>query len=129
MKTQKQVSRKLAVGDSVQLYYTYDNEGGEEWTEMYDAVVSKVNLKTFKAVCEGEETDLISNPLASRKSKTSPRKFNFTPTPSPPACALALCEVPLASASTRDAAAQVPCGAYRQPPGHQHLWPYAGRRA
>ena len=31
----------------------------EEWTEMYDAVVIKVNLKTFKAECEGEETDLI----------------------------------------------------------------------
>ena len=47
------------MGDRVQLYYTYDNEDGEEWTEMYDAVVIKVNLKTFKAECEGEETDLI----------------------------------------------------------------------
>ncbi len=55
----RKVSRKLTVGDSVQLYYTYDNEEGDEWTEMYDAVVSKVNLKTFKAVCQGEETDLI----------------------------------------------------------------------
>ena len=27
---------------------------------MYDAVVTKVNLKTFKAECEGEETDLIA---------------------------------------------------------------------
>ncbi len=26
---------------------------------MHDATVSKVNTKTFKAVCEGEETDLI----------------------------------------------------------------------
>ena len=26
---------------------------------MHDAVVSKVDLKTFKAMCEGEETDLI----------------------------------------------------------------------
>ena len=55
----RKVSRKLAVGDRVQLYYTYDNDEGEKWEEMYDAVVSKVNLKTFKAVCEGEETDLI----------------------------------------------------------------------
>ena len=54
----RKVSRKLAVGDSVQLYYTYNNEDGEEWTEMYDAVVTKVNLKTFKAVCEGEEPSL-----------------------------------------------------------------------
>ena len=51
----RKVSRKLAVGDTVQLYYTYINEHGEEWTEMYDAVVTKVNLKTFKAECEGDE--------------------------------------------------------------------------
>ena len=40
------------------LYYTYcDSEN--EWTQKHDAVVTKVNTKTFRAVCEEEETGLI----------------------------------------------------------------------
>ena len=55
----KKQSDYVKVGDHIYLYYTY-NDGENEWVAKHDAVVTKVNTKTFKAVCEEEETGLIA---------------------------------------------------------------------
>ena len=47
-------SRRVQVGEDITLYYAYEDDDGNEWTEKHHAVITKVNTKTFNAVCEGE---------------------------------------------------------------------------
>jgi hypothetical protein len=53
-------SQYVNVGDRVWLYYEYTDENtGEVTYDVHDAVVTQVFLKSFRAVCEGEVTDLV----------------------------------------------------------------------
>ena len=53
-----QPSTAVKVGDCVTLYYVENDEDGNKSVNAYDAVVTKVNTKTFNAICAGEDAQV-----------------------------------------------------------------------